>query len=71
MTKNIKNLLLELQFTCPQASRKDFQATEEALSTYKRTSTSTSKHMKFLNFYLLLWVTFALLDPDPDTYLLI
>jgi hypothetical protein len=22
--------------------------------------------MKFLNFFLLLWVTFALLDPDPD-----
>ncbi len=22
--------------------------------------------MKFLNFYLLLWVIFALLDPDPD-----
>jgi hypothetical protein len=23
--------------------------------------------MKFLNFFLLLWVIFALLDPDPDT----
>jgi hypothetical protein len=22
--------------------------------------------MKFLNFFLLLWVVFALLDPDPD-----
>jgi hypothetical protein len=23
--------------------------------------------MKFLNFFLLLWVIFALLDPDPDS----
>ncbi len=25
------------------------------------------QNMKFLNFFLFLWVTFALLDPDPDT----
>ncbi len=23
--------------------------------------------MKFLNFFLLLWVIFVLLDPDPDS----
>jgi hypothetical protein len=25
------------------------------------------QNMKFLNFFLLFWVTFALLYPDPDT----
>jgi hypothetical protein len=25
------------------------------------------QNMKFLNFFLLLWVIFALLDPDPDS----
>jgi hypothetical protein len=25
------------------------------------------ENMKFLNFFLLLWVIFALLDPDPDS----
>jgi hypothetical protein len=41
----------------------DVQATEEAFSPQKRTF-STSKHeiFKFLKY---LWVTFALLDPDP------
>jgi hypothetical protein len=27
----------------------------------------TLQNMKFLNFFLLLWVIFALLDPDPDS----
>jgi hypothetical protein len=25
------------------------------------------KNMKFINFFLLMWVIFALLDPDPDS----
>ncbi len=25
------------------------------------------QNMKFLNFFLLLWVIFAVLDPDPDS----
>jgi hypothetical protein len=25
------------------------------------------QNMRFLNFFLLLWVIFALLDPDPDS----
>jgi len=37
------------------------QVTEEACSSQKRPS-NTSKH----EFFLLLWVIFALLDPDPD-----
>jgi hypothetical protein len=44
---------------------KDFQATEEAFSPQKRTS-STSKH-EISNFFLTfvtLWVIFALLDPE-------
>jgi hypothetical protein len=44
---------------------KYFQATEEAFSPQKRTS-STSKHEISCNFFLILWVTFALLDPDTD-----
>ncbi len=40
--------------------RKDFQATEEAFS-------PVLQNMKFLNFFLLVMVIFALLDPDPDT----
>ncbi len=48
----------KLQFTC-------VQATGETFSPQKRT-TSTSK-MKIFNFFLCLWVIFALLDPDPDT----
>jgi hypothetical protein len=39
------------------------QATGEAFSSQKRTS-STSKH-ELLKFFLM-WVIFALLDPDPE-----
>jgi hypothetical protein len=46
----------KLQFTSPKASRKDVQATE-----------SRTSNMKFLNFFLFLWVIFALLDTDPDS----
>jgi hypothetical protein len=44
---------------------KDFQATEEAFSPQRRTS-STSKH-EISKLFLLFGVTFALLDPDPDS----
>jgi hypothetical protein len=49
----------------PQASLKDAQITGEAFSSQKKTMKTSN--MKFLNFfYLLLWVIFARLDPDPD-----
>ncbi len=40
------------------------QLTEEA-SALKRKHPAL-QNIKFLNFFLLLWVIFALLDPDPD-----
>jgi hypothetical protein len=49
----------------PLASLKDVQATGEAFSPQKRTS-STLKHESSL-FFLFLWVIFALPDPDPLT----
>jgi hypothetical protein len=55
----------KLQFTYPQASIKNVQVTKEAFSSQKRPS-NTSKH-ELYNFFLLLWVIFALLDPDPDS----
>jgi hypothetical protein len=59
----------KLQFSCSLASIKDAQATGEAFSPKKRTS-STSKHKKsllFKDFFLYLWVISALLDPDQDS----
>jgi hypothetical protein len=44
---------------------KERQITEEAFSPQKRTS-STSKH-EISKIFLLLWVIFSLLDPDPDS----
>jgi hypothetical protein len=73
MTKNWQKITAEkklnffyqkLQFTYPQASIKYVQVTEEAFSSQKRPS-NTTKH-ELLQFFLLLWVIFALLDPDPD-----
>ncbi len=52
----------KLQFTYPLASIKGAQVTKEAFSSQKRTS-STAKHE--ISYFLLLWVIFALLDPDP------
>jgi hypothetical protein len=61
-----KKILLKTSFfTYPYASIKDVQATGEAFSPQKRTS-SNSKN-KISNFFLCLWVIFALVDPDPDT----
>ncbi len=56
-----------MQFTYPEASIKDAQATGEAFGTQKRTA-STSKHENSLLFSVL-WVIFALLDPKPATQL--
>jgi hypothetical protein len=73
MTENLKKITAEkqnknfdqkLRFTCPETFIKDVQVTEEAFSSQNRTSSTSN--MKFLNFFLLLWVIFALLDPDPD-----
>ncbi len=41
------------------------QATGEKPSALKREYRALQK-MKFINFFLCLWVSFALLDPDPD-----
>jgi hypothetical protein len=55
--------------TYSKSSIKDVQATEETFRPQKRTSS-----MKFRNFFLFLWVFFALLDrvsdpyPDPDLH---
>jgi hypothetical protein len=54
----IKNCNLPI----PRPPIKYVQVTEEACSSQKRPS-NTSKH----DFFLLLWVIFALLDPDPDS----
>ncbi len=53
----------KLQVSYPQAFIKNIQVTEEAFSSQKRTS-STSKH-EISKFFLLLWVIFGLLDPNP------
>ena len=55
----------KLQFTYSLASIKNVQVTEEAFSSQKRPS-NTLKH-ELLNFFLLLWFIFGLLDPDPDS----
>jgi hypothetical protein len=57
----------KLQFTYPQASIKDSQATGEAFSLQKRTP--VLKNRKILDFFLFLRVIFALLDPDPATHI--
>jgi hypothetical protein len=43
----------------------NFQVTEEAFSS--QSEHPTLQHMKFFNFFLLLWVIFAILDSDPDS----
>jgi hypothetical protein len=58
-------LIKKLQFTYPKAFIKNVQVTEEAFSSSKRPS-NTSKHDLLKNL-LLLWVIFALLDPDPES----
>jgi hypothetical protein len=45
--------------------QENVQVSEKTFSSQKRPS-NTSKH-ELLNFFLLLWVIFALLDPDPDS----
>jgi hypothetical protein len=57
----------KLQFTYAYASIKDVQATGKAFSPQKRTS--ALHKIKFNNCFLLFWVIFARLDPDPGTLL--
>jgi hypothetical protein len=70
MTKNLKKITAEkkknfffikLQFTYPKASIKYVQVTEEAFSSQD----PTFQNMNLKKVFLLLWVIFALLDPDP------
>jgi hypothetical protein len=43
-------------------------STEEAFSPQRvKREHPALQNMKFLDFFLLLWVLFALLDPDPDS----
>jgi hypothetical protein len=49
----------------PRPPKRMHQATGEAFSPQKRTS-STLKYYIISLLFLFLWVTFALLDPDPD-----
>ncbi len=53
-----------MHFTYPKASLKDVQATGEAFIHPSKIKTFTPSKMKFVNFFLFLWVTFALLDSD-------
>jgi hypothetical protein len=46
------------------ASIKHVQVTKEP---FIKREHPAIQNMKFLNFVLLLWVIFALLDPDPDS----
>ncbi len=54
----------KLQFTYPEASIKNVQVTEEAFSSQNRPYNTTKSEL--LKKILLLWVIFALLDPDPQ-----
>jgi hypothetical protein len=54
----------KLQFTYPLASIKDAKLQEKP-SALKREH-PVLQNMKILDFFLFLWVIFALLDPDPD-----
>jgi hypothetical protein len=70
MTTNRKKFTAEnffwdqkLQFSYSYAFIQDVYAIEEP-SALKR-ELSGLQDMKFLNFFLLFWVIFALLDPDP------
>ncbi len=54
----------KLQYTYLYASIKKVQVTEEAFSSQKREHTAL-QNIKFLNFFLLLLVNFAFLDPYP------
>jgi hypothetical protein len=50
-----------LQFTSQRTSK-----LQEKPSALKREHPAL-QNMKFLDFFLFLWVIFALLDPDPDS----
>jgi hypothetical protein len=62
--KNYKNCYPNLLFTHPEASIKAVQATKEAFSPQKRTSSSSKSEIS--SFFQFLWVIFALLYPDTD-----
>jgi hypothetical protein len=55
----------EFQFTYPHATIKDVQATGEAFGPQRKHP--TRQNIKFLNFFLFLWVIFTILDPDRDS----
>ncbi len=57
-----------MQVTCPYASFKGRQSYRRNLQPSKvNIQIPALQNMKFITFFLLLWVIFALLDPDPGT----
>jgi hypothetical protein len=54
-----------LQFSYPSASIKDVQAAAKAFSPQKEREHPALQNMKFLNFFLVLWV-FCPPGSDPD-----
>jgi hypothetical protein len=63
--ENLIFIYQKLQFTYRKASIKNVQVTEEAFHSQMRTSINTKHEISL--YFLLLWVIFALLDPDPDS----
>jgi hypothetical protein len=53
----------KLQFTYPYASIKNIHSKLQLSALGEH---SSLQKMKFINYFILFWVIFALLDPDPD-----
>jgi hypothetical protein len=47
--------------------QKDVLATGKAFILISQKRTSSTSNMKIVDFFLFLWIIFALLDPDPAT----
>jgi hypothetical protein len=65
LPKIVKNFQLKKKLQFTYLSIKDVQVTKEAFS-FQKSKSSNSKH-EISKFFLLLWVFFALLHPDPDS----
>jgi hypothetical protein len=56
----------KLQFTYVQGTGEACSPQKRTFSTSKNEKLTFFQKMKFINFFLFLWVIFALLDLDPD-----
>jgi hypothetical protein len=63
--KNYKNLGLKTTIHLSLCLQKDVLKLQMKPSAHKREHPAL-QNMKFLNFFLFLWVIFALRGPDPD-----